>query len=348
MLNAGKGKDLICGRAFAKRFIHNEIALTVGNNELAEEFFLAQFVEVFDKSKAIAVLLQRTDRLLESFFVILADAHDFTDSSHLCAEMIIYALEFFKRPAGEFNDNVITVRNIFVQRAVFAAGKVLEGKTGRKLCGDKRDREARSLGGKSGRAGCSGIDLNNDDAAGFGIVRELHVGSADDADMLYDPVGLLLQLLLQVLINSEHRRCTEGITCVYAYGIDVLDKAYGDHVVVLVADNFEFQFLPAQNGFFYKNLVDQAGLQAARAYGTKFISVVYKSAAGAAHCISRTKNNRITELLSDRKRVVNRISDLAARHLNTEFIHRFLEFNAVLATLNSIDLNTDDLNAIFI
>jgi hypothetical protein len=90
-----------------------------------EELILAQVMEVFDKAKAIAVFLQRADGFLESFFIILTNAHDFADGAHLCAEVVIDALELFKGPASKFDDDIIAVRNVFVQCAVLAAGKVL-------------------------------------------------------------------------------------------------------------------------------------------------------------------------------------------------------------------------------
>ena len=115
--------------------------------------------------------------------------------------MVIDALEFFKSPAGEFYYNIVSVRNILIERTVFAAGKITQRQTCRELRGYQSDREAGRLGSESGGTGCSGVDLNDDDAPGLGVMSELDVCAADNADMFDDLVGLLLKLLLQILVD---------------------------------------------------------------------------------------------------------------------------------------------------
>ena len=48
-----------------------------------------------------------------------------------------------------------------------------------------------------------------------------------------------------------------------AHRINVLDEAYRDHIVVLIADDFEFQFFPAEDRFLNEDLVDQRSLKSA-------------------------------------------------------------------------------------
>ena len=43
--------------------------------------------------------------------------------------------------------------------------------------------------------------------------------------------------------------------------IDVFDETYADHIILGVTNNFYFQFFPAQNRLFYKNLAYKAGLK---------------------------------------------------------------------------------------
>ena len=348
VLYTGEIEDLIGSSSLAQGFIHDKIALAVRNYEELKEFLLAELMEVLYITQAIAVFFKGTDRLLEGLFVVLADAHDFADRAHLCAEVVIDALEFFKCPAGEFNDYVVAVRNIFIESPVFAAGKLAKCETCGELGGYQSDRETGCLGCQSGGAGCPGIDLNDDHAAALGIVGELHVCAADDADVFDDLVGLLLELFLQIFIDREHGSSAEGITCMDADGIDVLDEADGDHIVVLVADNFKLELFPAEDGLLYKDLMDQAGLETARADCAELILIVDKSAAGAAHSVGGAKNNRIAELISDRKRFLYRVCNFASGHLDAELIHCFLKFNSVFSALNSIDLNADDFYAVFI
>ena len=161
--------------------------------------------------------------------------------------MVIDAFELFKSPAGEFDYDIVTVGNIFVQSAVFAAGKLTERKACRELGGYKSDRETGRFGRESGGTGCSGVDLDYDDAPGLGIMRELHIRAADNADMFDDLVGLFLKLLLQILVDREHRSRTERVACVDTDRIDILDEADGDHIVVLVADDFELKLFPSED-----------------------------------------------------------------------------------------------------
>ena len=98
-------------------------------------------------------------------------------------------------------------------------------------------------------------------------MRKLYIRTADNLNGFYDLVGLFLEALLALLRDREHRCGTEGISGMYAKRIDIFDKADGNHVIFFVTDNFQLQLLPAQDGFFYKNLSHKARLKAAGAYG---------------------------------------------------------------------------------
>ena len=90
---------------------------------------------------------------------------------------------------------------------------------------------------------------------------KLYVGTADDADVFHDLICLLLQFFLKFFGNGQHGGGTERVTGVDTHRIHVFDKAYGDHVVVLIPDHFQFQFFPAQNGLFHQHLADEGSLQ---------------------------------------------------------------------------------------
>ena len=253
-----------------------------------QKFFFRQFVEVLDISETITVFFQRADSFLKRFLIVFADGHDFAHCAHLSAQMILNALEFLKGPAGKLYDDVVAVRFVFIKSAVLSAGEIRQCKTGRQLCRDQGDGETSCLAGQCGGAGCTRVDFNNDDTVIYRVVRKLHIGTADDADVLYDLVSLLLQSCLNLFGDGEHRSGTEGVAGMYTHGIHVLNKANGDHVVVLVTDNFQFQLFPAENGLFYKDLTNERSLQSAGADRFQLVTVVDKTAAGTAHCIGRT------------------------------------------------------------
>ena len=130
--------------------------------------------------------------------------------------------------------------------------------------------------------------------------------------------------------------------------IDIFDKAYSDHIVFGVTDNFQLQFFPSKDRLFYQNLTYQAGLQTSGAYGFQFFYIIYQTAACSTHGVSRTQNNRISQSISDLKRLIHAVRNIASCHLDTQTVHRLLKFNTVLTTLDRIHLNTDDFHTVFV
>ena len=90
-----------------------------------KKLFLCFTLELFQPAQTVPAGLQAADGLLEGLLIGLADAHDLAHRAHLSAQLILHALEFFKGPAGELDDHVVSVGDIFIQRAVFSAGNVL-------------------------------------------------------------------------------------------------------------------------------------------------------------------------------------------------------------------------------
>ncbi len=130
-------------------------------------------------------------------------------------------------------------------------------------------------------------------------------------------------------------------------GVDVLNKADRDHLVLGIAHHFQFELFPAQHRFLDQDLPDQAGRDAARGDDAQFLDVVDQAAARSAHRISRPDHHRVAERLGDLFGVFDRIGRLAARHLDAETVHGFLKRDAVFAALDGIDLDADNLDAVF-
>ena len=179
-------------------------------------------------------------------------------------------------------------------------------------------------------------------------MSKLYICSTDYLNGFHNFIRLFLKSLLTFLRNGEHRRGTEGIPCMDTKRIDILDKAYGYNIVVRVTDNLKLQFFPAQNGLFNQNLPHQTRLQASCTDCLQFFLIINQTATGTAHRISRAQNHRISKLIGNSKCFLHRVSHLASRHFNSQLIHGFLKLYTVLATLNGIYLNTDDLDAVFV
>ena len=127
--------------------------------------------------------------------IVLADAHDFADGAHLGAQAVFGALEFFKGPAGELDDDIVSPGRVFFESSFAPVGNFVQRKAAGEQGRNQGDREAGRLGCKRRGARGSRIDFNHYDAPGFGIMRKLDVGSADDADGIDDGVGIFLKFL---------------------------------------------------------------------------------------------------------------------------------------------------------
>ena len=133
-----------------------------------------------------------------------------------------------------------------------------------------------------------------------------------------------------------------------AHRVYIFNEADRDHVVVLVADNFELKLFPAEDGLLNEDLMHQGCLETAGHDHFELFFVIDETAAGAAHRVGRAKNDRVAEFVSNLKTFFHAVSDLASRHLDSEHVHGLFEFDTVLAALDRVDLNADDLYIIFI
>ena len=264
-----------------------------------KKLFFCHAVEVSCVTKTVASCFQASDCFLEGFFISFSDAHNFAYSAHLCAKLIFYTFEFFKCPACKFNYYVIPVRNVFIKSSVFSTWNVFQRKSGCKHCRYKGNREAGCFRCKGRGAGSTRVDFNDNDTVCYRVMGKLYVCTADYLYRFYDFICLLLKTFLAFLRDSKHWCGTEGVSCMYTERIDIFDKADSDHVVVCVTDNFQLKFFPAENRFFYKNLSYKACLKTSCTYCFQLFSVVYKTAACAAHCVCRTENNRVSQFVCD-------------------------------------------------
>ena len=348
MFYFGKLKDLVHSGALSQSFIHNKISLAGRRNELLQKLFFCHGIKILRMAETVLSDLQTADGFLERLFEVLSNAHNFAHGTHLGSQLILHAFELLKRPAGELDHHIVAVRHIFIKSSVLAARDILQSKSRCQHGGYQSDRESGRLGSQGGRAGSTRVNLDNDDTVRYRVMGELYICSADNLYGFHNLIRLLLHALLTFLGNGQHRRRTEGITCVHAQRIDVLDKADSDHVAFHIADNLKLQLFPAKNRLFHQHLSHKTGLQSSCHDCLQFFFIINQTAAGAAHSIGRTENHRITELLSDGKTVLHTVGNLASGHLDAQLVHGLLKLDAVLAALNSVYLHADYLHVIFI
>ena len=80
----------------------------------------------------------------------------------------------------------------------------------------------------------------------------------------------------------------------YSKWIDILNKAYCDHVAFTVTYYLKLKLFPSKDRLLNKNLTYKTCLKTSCTYNLKLFLVVYETAAGSTHCVSRTKYYRIT------------------------------------------------------
>ena len=347
-LDAGQLVKLLDRNPLAQGLVHDELALTGRLSKEREKLFGRLLVEILREAQAVTAGFKRTNGLLEGFLVRFADGHHFAHSTHLGAQPVFDALELLESPTGELQHDVVTVGNVLVERAVFAARDLVERQTAGEHSGDEGDRETGRLGGKRRGARRARVDLNDDVAISLRIVRPLHVAATDDLNGLHDLVGLFLEALLHLFGNGQHRGRAEGIARVDAQRIDVLNEADRDHVVVRIAHDLELKLLPTEDALFDEDLMNRRCRQAARHDRAKLLDVVDQAAARTAHRVGRTKNTRIAQAIGDVDGIFNRISDFATGHFDTEGVHGLFEGIAVFAALDGVNLNADDLHAVLV
>ena len=209
------------------------------------------------------------------------------------------------------------------------------------------NRETGRFGSKRGRTGGSGIDFDHDNPVVFAVVRELNVGSARHADRIHNPVGIILQTLLNFLRDGQHRSDTETVSGMHAHRIDIFNETDGDLLPLGVADHFQLQLLPAEHALFHEHLPDQAGGKPARHDLAELLHVIDDTAAGSAHRIGRAEHHGITEFVCNGFRLFHRVGWLGVRNGNTESRHGLFEFDAVFTTLDRVKIDADHLHIVF-
>ena len=177
---------------------------------------------------------------------------------------------------------------------------------------------------------------------------ELDVRATDDADLLDDPECLLLEALNEVLADREHWGGAEGVAGVDADGVDVLDRADAYHLVLGVADDLVLKLLPALDGLLYEDLAGHRHGESARGDRLELLHVVGEAAAGAAHCVGGANDDGEAYRLDEIHGFGEGIGYAGARRVDAERGHRLLEDLAVLAALDGVEVDADDLDAVLV
>jgi hypothetical protein len=339
-------EDLLVGGALAQRLVEHEVRLAARLAQHQQQLIEGALVEIPGEAQAVASVLEAADRLLQRLLVGLADGHDLADGLHLGAELVLHTAELLEGPAGELQHYVVAAGCVLLQRAVAPVGQFVERHAGGELGRDQRDGKAGGLRGERRGARGAGVDLDHHGTVVGRIVGELHIGTADDADLLDDPEGHLLQTLHHLRGDCQHRGGAEGVARMHAHGVDILDRADADHLVPGIAHHLVLEFHPALERLLDQHLARHGERQAAGGDHTQFLHVVDEAAAGAAHRVGRTHHQREADLRGQPLRLVQRAGHARVRRLDSDFRHELLEYLAILAALDGFQVYTDNLDIV--
>ena len=202
MLNFSQFKQFFHRSSLAQSLIHDKLPLTGWVCQKLQQLFLALFVKIFCKTQSVSSDFQTADGLLEGFLVGLADAHYFSDRTHLRTQFVLRILKFLECPSCKLYDNVIAAGHIFVQCSVYTAGNFIQCKSCSQHCGDQGNGKTGCLAGQSRGTWSSGIDFNDNNPVTHRVMSKLYICSANDLYLVHNFISLLLQTLLQLLGDS--------------------------------------------------------------------------------------------------------------------------------------------------
>ena len=253
---------------------------------------------------------------------------DLPDRLHLGRQAVVGAREFLERKARDLGDHVVDGR--LERRGGQASGDVVpefvQRIADRELGRDLGDRKPRRLRRQSRGTGYARVHLDNQDATGLRAHRKLHVRTAGlDADLAQHVDRGIAQALVLLVRQGLRRRDRDRIARVYTHGIEILDRADNDAVVVPVANDLHLELFPADDGLFEQHFRRRRHLETVRNDALELLAVVRNAATRPAERKRWPDNRRKTYGGLLVERLLERMRDVRVRTFETDLRHRLPE-----------------------
>ncbi len=169
------------------------------------------------------------------------------------------------------------------------------------------------------------VHFDDHHAAIIRVDRKLDVRPARiDADFAQNGNRGVARNLVFLVRQSQRGRNRNAVARMYAHRIDVFDRTDNDAVVVFIANDFGFVFLPAEHRFFDQNLVYGTGGQASGDNLGVFRAVIGHASARAGQPAG-TDDDRQADPGQRFLRFGHRMDIAAFRAGKADFIHRVAE-----------------------
>ena len=307
-------------------------------------------IQVFEfLVKTFGAHFQTAQGFLQGFLEGAANGHDLTHGFHLGGQAGVGLGEFLEGEPGDLGDHVVDGR--LERSRGDAAGdfvaQLIQGVAYRQLGRDLGDREAGGLGGQRRGAGHPGVHLDDDHAAGVRIHPELHVGAAGfHTDFTQDCQRGVPHDLVFLVGEGLGRGHGDGVTGVHTHGVEVLDGADNDAVVVFIPDNFHLVLFPADQGFVDQQFVGRGQVQTTSTDFLELVAVVGNTAAGAAHSEGRADDAREADVVSHFPGFFHGMGDGGPRTLEADLLHGLVEAVTVFGFINGVGVGADHFHAV--
>ena len=294
------------------------------------------------------LLLQRTHRLLQSLSEVTAQSHSLANTLHGGGQSRVSSRELLKREARNLHDHVVEGR-LEGRRGLLGdiVRNLIQGVTQGQLGRNLRNREAGSLRRERRGTRHARVHLNDDDAAGLRVNRELDVTTTGVHANLTNHVNCDVAQLLELTVGQGQCGChSDGVTGVHAHGVEVFDGADDHDVVVGVTHHLQLVFLPAEDGLLQQDLAGRRVLNTGTGNTVEVFLVVRHTRAETTHGEGGADHHRVAQLLSCFQRLRHGVNNHRACRLAAGALHHALECFTVLTEVNRLNVRADQLNIV--
>ena len=350
-INLGVLEHVIHGVTGPERIADVPDAFGTGHVEFADQGFLgvlgAQVLQLL--IEALGTHFQTAQGFLQGFLEGATDGHHLTHRFHLGGQAGVGLREFLEGKPGDLGDHVIDAgleRSRRDATGDFVA-QLIEGVTHSQLGGNLGNREAGGLGRQRRGARHPRVHLDHHHATGVRVDTELNVRAAGfNTDLTQNRQRGVPHDLVFLVGQGLGRGHGDGVTGVYAHGIEVLDGTDDDAVVRLVADHFHLVFLPADQRFVDQQLVGRGQIQATGTDFFKLVPVVGDTATGTTHGERRADDAGEADIISDLPGLVHGVGDGGTGAFQTNLLHGLVEPVPVLGLVDGVGVGADHLNTV--
>ena len=347
LVNLGNAVNLFNSNTTTHSLSNYKDTLVINTMDALFNLFVAQSLQLghFQMSQTN---FQGTDSFQQRCFKAAFNSHNLTGSLHLGSQATVCSYKFIEGPTGEFQNDVVNGRlKASLGSFGYSVFNFVQIVANCNLGGYFCNRIASCFGSQSRATAYTGVNFDHIVVFRIGIQSQLYITATYYAQLTNDVDGSLTEQLNLFIIQGLSRSNNDGVTGMYAYRVHVFHRANGDAVISSVANNLEFDFLPASNAAFNQTLTDGAVAKALLYNIAQSFFILSNAAASTAQSISRTNNQRIADFATEINCSLDSLNNDAFRNRLVDFFHSLLKQLTVFATFNSGDLGAQKTYVVF-